>query len=125
MDEWAPFQIVTAPSASNRNLRGQEGVFTATVTDPSYQKGVDRRTLNEILAEASSLPTPGMKISPDLYRNWFYRITLPRPLARNLLWELDRERITCEQLYPDYYGVVKALREKRFMDAPTAASIEH
>ena len=115
LDQWAPFKIVTAPSASNPNLRAQEGVFTVTITNPTYDKGVDRRTFNEILAEAPSLPTPGMNISPKLYDGWFYKITLPRSLARRLLLELERERITCEQLYPDFYGVVKALREKRHL----------
>ena len=113
LDEWAPFKIVTAPSSSNPNLRAQEGVFTATVTSPLYEKSVDRRTLDEVVAGASTLPTPGIEISPDLYRGWFHRITLPRSLARALLWELDRENITSEKLYPDFYGVVKALREKR------------
>ncbi len=115
LDELAPFKIVTAPSASNPNLRAQEGVFTVTITNPTYDKGVDRRTFSEIVAEASFLPRPGIDISPDLYDGWLYKIILPRSLALSLLLELERERITCEQLYPDFYGVVRALREKRHL----------
>ena len=43
LDEWAPFKIVTAPSASNPNLRAQEGVFTVTQTIPTYDEGLDLR----------------------------------------------------------------------------------
>ena len=114
LDDWAPFKIVTAPSASNPNLRAQEGVFTVTITNPTYGD-VDRRTFNEILADAPLRATPGITIGPELYQGWFYKITLPRSLACRLMLELERERITYEQLYPDFYGVVKAMREKRHL----------
>jgi len=110
----APFRIITAPPASNPNLRAQDGVFTAVVTVASNEL-VDRRTMDEVVKAAPSMPTPGFTVSKDTYEDWFHKVTLPRSLARQVLAELVREGITRARLYPDFYGVVKCMKDLRLV----------
>jgi hypothetical protein len=99
-----PLKIVTAPGFTNRNLLAQEGIFTRTRSIKPNQTFVDRRPLDKILESEIKEFTP---IGTSLYR-----ITLPSKLAPELLYELARRGVSHSTLFPDFYGVVQALREK-------------
>lgn len=107
----APLRIVTAPSSTNANLRAQEGVFTCTRPIPWDNSAIDRRPLDEIIkAEVDKFSPLGSAL---------FHLTLPAAKAGRLLWELARDGITCSRLFPDYYGVVRGLREANEHDPPT------
>lgn len=102
-DDNAPVRMVTAPAASNQNLRAQEGVFTCSPPIVGDESPVDRRSLDAILEQEA----PRFGVNGTV----LYHITLPSACAGELLWELSRDRITRARLFPDYYGVVAGVFE--------------
>ena len=102
-----PFTIITAPAATNLNLRAQEGVFTVGEPIENDDSFVDRRPFDQMLAELCAQRSIGSSMP------WFYRITLPKSEARELSAELGKESITRATLFPDFYGVVEAMKEAR------------
>jgi hypothetical protein len=103
-DDDAPVRMVTAPAASNQNLRAQEGVFTCSPPIVGDDAPVDRRSLDAILEQEA----PRFGVGGTV----LYNITLPTACAGELLWELSRDRITRGRLFPDY-GVVAGVFEAR------------
>lgn len=106
------FTIVTAPTASNSNLRAQEGVFTLTGNTSIDDDQIDRRSLDCFVTDIHG--DEGMNGFP--WRTWFHRITLAKSDSRRLLWLLAKEGITKAKLFPDYYGAVQALAERQLWD---------
>jgi hypothetical protein len=103
-----PFTVVTAPAATNSNLRAQEGLFTLAKHIKRDQSPVDRRPFDELLrafSEENELKVVGAA------RYWFHRITLPQRLSHQLLYDLALEGITEATLHPDFYGVVRAMKD--------------
>ncbi len=100
-----PFELVTAPSATNSNLHAQEGVFTLAQSIPGDKSPVDRRSLDEVLGEWVK------KYQTKSSIGWFHRVTLPKSQADNLCWELAHEGITQATLFPNFYGVVAAMND--------------
>jgi len=104
-DEPKPFTVITAPSATNSNLRAQEGLFTLTKHIAVDESPVDRTPFDELLRTAFQKyrvtgPSP-----------WFHRITLPRAIAEDLEFDLALEGVTRATLFPDFYGVVQSMRD--------------
>jgi hypothetical protein len=100
-----PFTVITAPSATNSNLRAQEGVFTLAKRIQPDQSPVDRTPFDETLrawAEKYNVCSPGP---------WFHRVTLPQAEAEQLCFDLALEGITRATLFPDFYGVVKGMKD--------------
>ena len=104
------FSLITAPAFTNSNLRSQEGVFTCTHIAKAMEVPVDRRTVNEILhAEEEEAQKRGeLTFSPHLVH-----VTLPADKAEELIWELALQGVSRAKLFPDYYAVVKGLKETR------------
>lgn len=101
----APVSLVTAPAATNANLRAQQGVFT--VWRPNFTQGpeqlVDRRPLDELIAEEytgyeSTIP-------------FFYKFTLSLGNVSDIWKTLRRNSINNAKLFPDFSGAVAAVRE--------------
>lgn len=104
-DEPKPFIVITAPSATNSNLRAQEGIFTLAKHITADDSPVDRRPFDEILRDSFQkykLKSPGP---------WFHRVTLPQSEAEQLCFDLALEGIPRATLFPDFYGVVKAMKD--------------
>lgn len=104
-DEPKPFIVVTAPSATNSNLRAQEGLFTLARHIPNSDTFVDRTTFDDLLRqsfEKFQISAPGP---------WFHKVTLPRRQAAELEFALAYEGITRASLFPDFYGVVGAMKD--------------
>lgn len=112
-----PITIVTAPGASNPNLRAQEGTFTFTGKVFADEQAPDSRSLDQVIRDwyrADNFRF-GMTV--------LHRITLPQQHCIELSRELSREGVTRATLFPDLYGVVDAVRSKRrflpsFPDTP-------
>lgn len=101
-----PFTIVTAPGASNPNIRAQEGVFTFTGRVLLDEQTPDRRPLDQVLLDWCRAENVAFEIV-------FHCITLPQEKCIELSRELAREGITRATLFPDLYGVVAAVKEAR------------
>lgn len=101
----APVALVTAPAASNANLRAQQGVFT--VWRPSFMRGpeqpVDRRPLDELITEAYA--------GYERTIPFFYKYTLSLGKVRDLWKMLRRNAIYRAKLFPDFSGAVDAVCE--------------
>lgn len=112
-----PFTVITAPSATNSNLRAQEGLFTLLHHIRYDESPVDRTPFDAMLRATFarySVKAPGP---------WFHKVTLPQSEACNLEYGLALEGITRAVLFPDFYGVAAALRDSaRFQrnDGPGA-----
>ena len=102
----APVSLVTAPAASNANLRAQQGVFT--VWRPSFTQGakqlVDRRPLDELIAEVFTDYEPTLP--------FFYKYTLPLDNVSDVWKTLRRNAINNAKLFPDFSGAVEAVHEE-------------
>ena len=101
------YAVVTAPAASNENLRAQKGVFTLhtpgrmKVADPA-----DRRPMDKLLADES-------------VQVRLTKFTLPIARAPDLLRHLAFEGCTAAEIFPGYGGVVKALGERQLWASET------
>lgn len=108
LSDWPkPFTVVTAPAATNSNLRAQEGVFTLALHVKIEESPVDRTPFDEILRMwAAKYAVKVQGGGP-----WFHHVTLPRSEADQLGYDLALEGITRARLFPDFYGVAKAMRD--------------
>jgi hypothetical protein len=108
IDRWhEPIIIVTAPSASNPNLRAQQGAFTKTnfLIDHSPED-LDQLALDEVLAIAASRGNHNAKSST------MFRFTLQQQEAPKLLWLLAKMDITASTVRPGYSGIVAELNQR-------------
>lgn len=99
-----PIIIVTAPSASNPNLKAQQGVFTLVnnLNDKNWQS----LPLDEVLKLESIQDEENIK-SADLSC-----FTLPQIEAPALLKLLAKLDYTASTLFPDYFNIVKDLQQR-------------
>ncbi|MCP5532224.1 MAG: FRG domain-containing protein [Akkermansiaceae bacterium] len=100
-----PYELVTAPGATNSNLGAQEGVFTIAHADLDSSGSIDRRPFNEIVRQWL------LDMKAESTPETFQRVTLPRSLAPQLLRELEIEGVTRATLFPNFYGVVEAMKQ--------------
>lgn len=104
-DEPKPFIIITAPSATNSNLRAQEGLFTFAKRIIPDAGPIERTPFDDLLRasfEKFRVKAPGP---------WFRRVTLPWKLAKELEFDLAMEGVTRATLFPDFYGVVQTMKD--------------
>jgi hypothetical protein len=104
-DEPKPFTVITAPSATNSNLRAQEGLFTLARHIFYDDSPIDRKPFDELLRSSF------VKFRVRAPGPWFHRVALPRAEAANLEYGLAMEGITRATLFPDFYGVVGAMKD--------------
>ena len=101
-----PFALVTAPAASNSNLRAQEGIFTLEAQPVRMQTAtIDRTPFDQRLAQ-------WMEKGGFQQKTWFRKITLPKVEAEQLEFDLAVEGIMRSTLFPDFYGVVATMKER-------------
>ncbi len=104
-EEPKPFVVITAPSATNSNLRAQEGLFTLLKHIVPDESTVDRTPFDALLLasfQRYKVKAPGP---------WFHRVTLPRIEADDLAFDLALEGVNRATLFPDFYGVVGAMKD--------------
>jgi hypothetical protein len=107
IDRWRqPVIIVTAPSASNPNLRAQQGAFTKVGFINIGIEELDRLSLDEVLTIAAATGNENAKSSK------MFCFTLPQQEAPKLLWLLSKMDITASTVFPGYSGIVTELRQR-------------
>jgi hypothetical protein len=103
-----PVNIITAPAATNRNLRAQEGVFSLYRANGCL---VDRRSLDvqvcENMIQVEGYAIPVMR-----------RFTLPVTESRKLLWILAGLGVSAASLFPDFKGAAQAVYEEHLWMRP-------
>jgi hypothetical protein len=98
--------IVTAPTATNPNLRAQRGLFTL-LTD--QRKGI----------EIGKDPPPSLdEAVRRLLMVTLCKFILPTTEAKQLLRLLALEGMTAARLFPGYRGVVESMEDERLWDPP-------
>lgn len=105
-----PIQVVTAPSATNRNLQAQQGIFT--LLNPIYLDESSYPGMAEFLKERESyVKDPAESPLSWLVTNCrLQKFTLPSSEALSLLKLLARLDVTPSSVYPGYERIVNELR---------------
>lgn len=107
-----PIRIVTAPSATNPNLKAQQGVFT--LLHPHYSKEAEGhyKPMEQMLEERANEAT-----DPETYPvDWLVtqcrlrKFTLPTSEAMELLYLLAKLDITPSSVYPGYQSILTDLQ---------------
>lgn len=107
IERWhEPVIIVTAPSASNPNLRAQQGAFTKVGFINVGIEELDALSLDEVLTIAATTGNLNAKSSK------LFCFTLPHQEAPKLLWHLSKLDITASTVFPSYTGVTTELRQR-------------
>ncbi|MCC6494285.1 MAG: FRG domain-containing protein [Pirellulales bacterium] len=106
---FAGVETVRVPNVGNRNLFAQWGEFTAMRVEPrSFGQPIDRRTVDELVAEKAAL----FYRSGDQSTPWLYRIRTPASEAMEVLYRLSREGIMRHRMFPEFGSVVASLLEE-------------
>lgn len=105
-----PVRIITAPTATNPNLKAQQGVFT--FINPSLTNRTEEYpALDKFLEGLAANADPESSASDQLIVNCkIQKIFLPRLEARELLHLLAKWDITPSSIYPGYHSVVADMR---------------
>jgi hypothetical protein len=107
IERWKePVIIVTAPSASNPNLRAQQGAFTKVGLINVGIEELDGLSLDEVPTMAA---TTGDKHAKE---SKMFRFTLPQQEAPKLLWLLSKMDVTASTVFPGYSGIVAELKQR-------------
>ncbi len=99
-------RLITAPSATNRNLRAQEGAFTLWQAE---KHELDEPARTQPMDEYFSTLTPAVESAPTVLR----RFQLPAEHADSLLLLLRAEGITSSRLFPGHQGVADEVMLRR------------
>jgi hypothetical protein len=102
--------LVTAPTATNSNLRAQKGLFT--VLDVLDRVAVEPWTPLDDLANDDELGGQALEL---------VKYTLPSSEAPMLLHQLFLECMTAAVLFPGYGGVVQGLKDRALWDRRESA----
>jgi hypothetical protein len=101
-----PIQVVTAPSATNSNLRAQQGVFTWL--NPSVVKyNLDYPSLGEVLNDLAGKNNSGNSHAREFAKKCsFVKYTLPQSEAKSVNYLLYKLDITPSSVYPGFHSIV-------------------
>lgn len=106
-----PVRIVTAPSATNPNLKAQQGVFT--LLNPLYTKEAegDYPAMDTFLGDMAAKAKPKTS-DPDklIVECRLRKFTLPISEASELLRLLAKLDITPSSIYPGYQSITQDLQ---------------
>ena len=101
-----PIQIVTAPSATNPNLKAQQGVFTLLNRHYTHEDKGTYRPMEQILEELAGKPELE-RFYPTIVGCKLQKFTLPVSEAKTLLFLLAKLDITPSYVYPGYHSIVR------------------
>ena len=90
-------KLVSAPSATNPNLRAQKGLFT--LLEPKAGEPLSVATPLEKLGERTDVVRIRKRVLPSAH-------------ATEVLFLLARDGVTAASIFPGYYGVVRSLKDQ-------------
>lgn len=104
-------RVITAPSASNPNLKAQQGVFTLVNPFYSKEKEGGYLALDAMLNGLAEKADPERSdISRLVVKCKLRKFTLPHSQSKNLLRLLARLDITPSTIYPGYHSIVSDMQ---------------
>ena len=108
----APIRVVTAPSATNPNLKAQQGVFT--LLNPHHTKEVkgQYRPMDQVLEEIVAKHDVEQYF-PTLVGVKLQKFTLPVSEAKQVLYLLAKLDITPSAVYPGYHSIVRDIEMQK------------
>jgi hypothetical protein len=114
-----PIRIVTAPSASNPNLKAQQGVFSLISPLGSNEANGAYKPLEQLLEELTVRANTGPSANNSVTAGCRLRkFTLPASKSTELLYLLARLDITPSTVYPGFRSIVDDMQmRKKFQDA--------
>lgn len=101
-----PIQIVTAPSATNPNLKAQQGVFTLVNRHYTHESEGSYLPMEQVLEELLAKPE-SERYYPTIVDCKLQKFTLPVSEAKTLLFLLAKLDITPSYVYPGYHSIVR------------------
>jgi len=101
-----PIQIVTAPSATNPNLKAQQGVFTLVNRHYTREDEGSYLPMEQVLEELANKPE-SERYYPTIVGCKLQKFTLPVAEAQRLLYLLAKLDITPSYVYPGYHSIVR------------------
>ena len=108
-----PVRIVTAPSATNPNLKAQQGVFTFINPESTKKKkeypALDR-FLEDLAADAEPENSDADRLIVDCK---IQKFSLPKSEAKRLLYLLAKWDITPSAIYPGYHSIITDIRMQK------------
>ena len=111
-----PIRIVTAPSATNPNLKAQQGVFT--LLHHHHAMDFARGTaipMEQMLEDLARKAEPEKDAADALVVNCkLQKFTLPVSEARELLYFLAKLDITPSAVYPGYHSIIRDLQMQTY-----------
>ena len=111
LDEPVPYQTVTIPYATNPNIQAQQGIFTV-VRHFSNADTIDRTPFDETISGYLARCFPELLEGNQATDPIFIKFELPWSEFRSLLRQLANASVNASTVFPGYYGVVDAVREK-------------
>lgn len=101
-----PIRIVTAPSATNPNLKAQQGVFTLLNPNKTNEAEGGYLPMDQVLEDVANTP------EADRYHKLIVgcklqKFTLPVSEAGSLLHLLAKLDITPSSVYPGYHSIIR------------------
>jgi len=104
-----PVQLVTAPGASNINLKAQQGLFTWY--DYNNETSSYHLTLTELLQRLAAKKSQENPLIREFMQQCkFQKFTLPQKDASKLLQRLEKLDITPSSVYPGYHSILADLQ---------------
>lgn len=107
-------RVVTAPSATNINLKAQQGIFTLMSFDITKESEGTCLPFDKVIEE---LATKAKARPQDLDRGLFNfelrKFTLPVSENEKLLFLLAKMDITSSTVYPGYHSIISDLQMRR------------
>jgi len=109
---------ITAPSASNPNLKAQQGVFTLMHPGSTEERSGNYRykPLDEILADYARSSSPERWLLDCKLQ----KFSLPISETSHLLFLLAKMDITPSSVYPGYHSIVDDLKNKNIWSQLTS-----
>jgi FRG domain len=106
-----PIRIVTAPSATNPNLKAQQGIFTLLNPRYTMEGEGDYIPMEQVLEEQAMKAEPERFSSDKLIADCKLRkFTLPVSEAGQLLYLLAKLDISPSVIYPGYHSIVRDIK---------------
>ncbi len=106
---------VTAPSATNVNLKAQRGVFTLAYKKHTGEVNSNYKPFDILVDEYVSSLRKHLEEDP-MFQTKFGKFTLPISEAEKLLYLLAKLDITPSTIYPGYDSIVSDLKMQRNWD---------
>lgn len=108
----APIRVVTAPSATNPNLKAQQGAFT--LLNPHHTKEVEGQyqPMDQVLEEIANKHDVE-RYFPTLVGVKLQKFTLPVSEAKQVLYLLAKLDVTPSAVYPGYHSIVRDIEMQK------------